>query len=85
MFRYTAKKLARDIDRAVRDLDPSLHSRYEPSANEVQIFRGDDDTASYKIFLGNLLLKVAALPRKDRRPSIDTFLREALQPKELSA
>lgn len=85
MFKYTEKRLAKDIGRVAESIDPSLAYSYLPESNEVKLASTEDVAGGpFTIFLGNLYLKVADLPRKDRLPAIEAFLREVLTPKELS-
>jgi len=77
MFRYTEKKLAKEIGRVAEAIDPSLEYLYSSDTREVKLTRvGDEPGGPYSIFLGNLFLKVEGMTRKDRRPTIEAFLRE---------
>lgn len=85
MFKYTEKKLARDIGRVAESIDPSMSWEYLPASREVKLTSGDNNTsAPCTVFLGNLFLKVSELARKDRIPTIEAFLTELLTPRELS-
>ncbi len=83
MFRYTEKKLAKDIGRIAKYIDPSLVIEYKPEAREVTLSveeRGRDK-APTSIFLGNIFMKMKELGRKERAPSIERLLNELLSPR----
>ena len=85
MFKYTEKKLAKDIGRVAESIDPSLDYEYLPESREVKLTSRDDEPGGpFSVFLGNIFLKVSELPKKQRLPTIEAFLREVLTPKELS-
>ncbi len=85
MFKYTEKKLAKDVGKVAASIDASLQWAYLPDTREVTLTpSGDETDGPYTIFLGNLFLKVSTLPKKDRLVSIEAFLRDALTPKEMS-
>lgn len=85
MFKYTEKKLAKDIGRVAESIDPALRYTYSPADREVRITSSKSEAfGPYTVFLGNLILKISALPRKERHPVIAAFVRELLAPKRLS-
>jgi len=85
MFKYTEKKLAKDIGRVAESIDPALRYTYSPENREVRITSSKSDSVGpYTVFLGNLILKISALPRKERHPAIAAFLQDLLAPKSLS-
>lgn len=86
MFKYTEKKLAKDIGKVAASIDSSLQWAYLPDTNEVTLTPSSDESdGRYTVFLGNLFLKLSTLSKKDRLVSIEAFLREALAPEEMSA
>jgi hypothetical protein len=85
MFKYTEKKLANDIGRVAKSIDPSLRYTYLQDTREVELRSSDDETGGpYTIFLGNIFLKVSELSKDERLATVEAFLREVLAPKELS-
>ena len=85
MFKYTEKKFAKDVGKVAESIDPSLEYTYLPETREVKLTSPDDDSGGpFTVFLGNIFLKVSELPRKERRPTIEAFLREVMTPTELS-
>jgi len=85
MFQYTEKKLAKDIGKVAFSIDSSLQWAYNPDTKEVTLSHsGDENTESYRVFLGNIFLKVSSMSKKDRLVSIESFLRDVLKPKELT-
>ncbi|MEM8982687.1 MAG: hypothetical protein AAGC71_06650 [Pseudomonadota bacterium] len=85
MFKYTEKKFAKDVGRVAATIDPSLSYEYLPASREVKLTSNKDDAGKpINIFLGNIFLKVSALPKRERIPTIRAFLTEVLTPKKLS-
>ncbi len=85
VFKYTEKKLARDIGRVAESIDPTISYEYLPESREVKLNSAEDKYGGpIMIFLGNLYLKVSDLPRKDRIPTIEGFISDALNPPERS-
>ena len=85
MFKYTEKKLAKDIGRVAEAIDSSLSYEYRPKSREVLLTSSNDDAGGpFTIFLGNIFLKVSELPRKDRISAIEAFLTDVIVPNELS-
>jgi len=85
LFKYTEKKFATDVGRVAESIDPSLEYTYLPETREVKLTSADDDSGGpFTFFLGNIFLKVSELPRKERLPTIEAFLREVVKPKELT-
>lgn len=86
MFKYTEKKFAKEVGRVAESIDPSLSYKYLPESREVKLTSTNDDAEGpFTVFLGNIYLKVSALPKNERRPAIEAFLLDVLTPKELSA
>lgn len=86
MFKYTEKKFAKDVGRVAESIDPSLEYVYLPETREVKLTSWDDGAGGpCTVFLGNIYLKVSEVPKKERLPTIEAFLREVLTPKELSS
>ncbi|MCP4193832.1 MAG: hypothetical protein GY768_24755 [Planctomycetaceae bacterium] len=85
MFKYTEKKFAKDVGKVAKSIDPSLEYTYLPEMREVKLTSPDDDSVGpFTVFLGNIFLKVSELPKKERLPTIEAFLREVITPTELS-
>ena len=85
MFKYTEKKLARDIEKAAKKINPDFRSVYLPENREVNLsLPGEDDSETRTFFLGNLFLKFSKMSRIERRGSIESYLRDSLIDKELS-
>ena len=86
MFKYTEKKLAKDVGKVARSIDPTLEYVYLPDSQEVQLTPRDNGSCgTITVFLGNIFLKVLKMPKKERAATIEAFLREVLAPKELSS
>ena len=86
MFGYSEKKLAKDIIRIAVNLDPELSGRYAADTLTVSFCRSTDpDTTSHSVFLGNLYNKVKDMNSRDREAALQTFMSDALNPRELSS
>ena len=86
MSKYTEKRLAKDIGRVAKSIDPSLRYKYLPDIREVKLTSSEDGARDeHAIFLGNIFPMVLETPRKERLPAIEALLRELLTTKELSA
>ena len=85
LFKYTEKKLARDVGKVAGLIDPSLEYSYLPETREVKLASRDENGAGpFTIFLGNIFLKFSGMPGRERLPAIEAFLREVMTPPELS-
>ncbi|MEN7344259.1 MAG: hypothetical protein AAAFM81_15010, partial [Pseudomonadota bacterium] len=85
IFRYTEKKLAKEIRHIASTIDSSLDFEYLPKTNEIRLTAAQDDAGGpFVIFLGNLFKKVVELPKKERLAAIKAFLVESLTPDSLS-
>ena len=85
MFGYSEKKLAKEIARVAKSIDPSLLAEYISDAREVRLkSQAEDAKDPVSIYLGNLFLKLENMSKKERLNSIDAFLRDVLTPPDLS-
>jgi len=85
MFKYTESKLAKDLGRVAKSIDPTLEYSYLPDTCEVKLAsKVNENQNPHTIFLGNIYLKISTLPRKERIPAIEAFLRDVLTSEELS-
>jgi len=83
IFKYTEKKLAKEIASIAKSIDSDLVVTYLQNSNEVKLGSGDDDN-KYTLFLGNIFNKFSVLSKADRLKSIEAYLEEVLRPAELS-
>ena len=83
IFKYTEKKLAKEIANIAKSIDPTLIMTYLQDSNEVKL-GPEGDINKYTLYLGNIFKKYSALPKGDRLKSIRTYLEESLTPIELS-
>ncbi|MEO1020580.1 MAG: hypothetical protein AAFY56_23270 [Pseudomonadota bacterium] len=84
-FKYTEKRLAKDIGRVAESIDPALSCEYLPDSREVILTSHEDNAGGpFTVFLGNILLKVSDLPKKERLSAIEGFMREAISPVKLT-
>ena len=85
LFAYTEKKLARDMARAAKAIEPNLKDVYEAERSSLELYKvGEPDAPPYAFFLGNLFRRVRNLPRAERRAIVDDFVKRALSPPELT-
>ena len=86
MFKYTEKKLAKEIGQIASAINPCLVPEYDPSSSHVLLSQGEDVADNpFQIFLGNIFNNVSEMPRVERLAKIEGFLREMLSPQELSS
>ena len=84
--KYTERKLADDIERLARKINPTYICQYNQENRETVISsQVNSNEEICRIFLGNMLLKVQALQRKERVPAIEAILCEYLTPSALSS
>ena len=79
MIRYTEKKLAEEIGKAVREIDPGLRATYRRDRGSVAIAPAEDpEQPPATLFLGNMFLNVRDLSRDERADVILGTLRDLL-------
>lgn len=84
IFRYSEKKLARDVARIAAVIDSSFCAEYQPKQSSVKISHAQRTAESPAvIYLGNLLLKVRDLPRGERETVLAKTVREMLSKEQL--
>jgi len=86
VFKYSEKKLAKEIQKVVTRIDPTRQCAYLPEAREVTITKRDDTSyGPASIFLGNIFLHVSNMPKKERIAALESFISATIAPKEMSA
>ena len=86
VFKYSEKKLAKEIQNEVKLIDPTLKCTYLPAEREVVFTKLDDGTyGPSSLFLGNIFLNVSKMPKKERIELVRSFVGDSLAPQELSA
>ncbi len=76
MFRYTEQKLANEVIKIFRDIDPSLTARYHPGPQDIQFYDDAGDEKGGRVYLGNLYIQAKQLGFFERRNWLRTVIGE---------
>ncbi len=76
MFRYTEARLAKDVIRIFREIDPSLKADYDPGRQDIQFYDAAGVEKGAPIYLGNIHAQARQLGFMQRRRWLRAVLGE---------